>query len=187
MDINQNPLLTLICPFEGSQAREMLEKAEAKGTSKGNQGVPPIPLQEEAIMSIVNNLGVPTKGKEMENKKPQKDLRPEKHTEPNVGKLVSISSNLSISSNTLIYPIDYVFNCDACKGIQEKEDLAAEEIIVVTEGETMPTFEEAIEGPCADGPSSFPPSSLPFLHSGKDDMETNEQHSAPQDPPPLVT
>ncbi|KAF7814819.1 uncharacterized protein G2W53_028788 [Senna tora] len=30
MDINQNPLLTPICPSEGDQEREVIEKANAK-------------------------------------------------------------------------------------------------------------------------------------------------------------
>ncbi|KAF7843950.1 uncharacterized protein G2W53_000855 [Senna tora] len=38
IDINQNHLLTPICPSKGAQEREVLEKTEAEGTSRGNRG-----------------------------------------------------------------------------------------------------------------------------------------------------
>ncbi|KAF7802144.1 uncharacterized protein G2W53_041255 [Senna tora] len=45
----RNPLLTPVYPSEGAQTRKVLRKVEAKRTSKGNQGVPPIPLQEKLV------------------------------------------------------------------------------------------------------------------------------------------
>ncbi|KAF7824113.1 uncharacterized protein G2W53_022257 [Senna tora] len=110
-------------------------------------------LASLSALSSVNELGVPTEGKEIEIKEPEKDLSIGKHFELNMGKLTSISPALSISSNTLICSLDFFVSCDAGKGEQEKDDSTIEEVIEACDDENVSAFKTAIEEPCADEPS----------------------------------
>ncbi|KAF7824109.1 uncharacterized protein G2W53_022253 [Senna tora] len=107
-------------------------------------------LASLSALSSVNEPGVPTKGKEIEIKEPEKDLCLEKHFELNMGKLTSISPALSISSKTLICSLDFVVSCDAGKGEQEKDDSAIEEVMEACDGENVSASKTTIEEPSAN-------------------------------------
>ncbi|KAF7808467.1 uncharacterized protein G2W53_035210 [Senna tora] len=129
---------------EGAQEAEVLEKAEAKGTSsgckpyntesrnflaklRGLKGLIKVLFSKlaslieklEFNLNSVNEPGVPTEEEEAESNKPQEDLCLEEHTEAHMGMLTSNSSHsdLIIPSNTFECLMNYAFNCDAGKGV----------------------------------------------------------------------